>query len=846
MGAISDAFSSAFRNFLVDGIPASGDNEVIKAEARALGPLIEQAIGTVGLGAVGTAKTTKALLDADLAHPAGTTALVYADSTDANNDLYVKSGASGAGSWANTGALHLIMEALGQPYVDAAEAAADEATATVANTWLTSADVLDQMVPDVNPAGGAEATVGTTWGITIPDDQIANNSNIQIRYGIDGAARTGDIEQYEIEVTTSPVFTPLLAAQLIAGTTGAPNGVARTISTPVVTVDGDKRTYAFEYEVQSDDRQLWPLIIVSNASPVAGDQTFEVTKFSRRVKTASDSVSTFQDRMFEERFAQSLARRLGKPAYDHILIVDFDGGGDFTHPKVAIDAITALRATGPATATNRYAIVIRPGFYFGYGEWHCKNWVDLIGIDPKRCNIHHELANGATGSAIENTSLMWMETNTVLYGLKLTVKNCRYVVHLDTRGYPEFENTHQQIVNCHVEHYGNAGASNVGWAIANQFAVGAGVSSGQTITLRDSTFIGPAGGFSYHTNAAFELPSFVDAEGNIFVATNTNWNAPFSDSGYAAFRATPCGSRQRDRCRIVGNVFCGPFVYGVNNGASWIYDQPDYQPADHSEIDIFGHSNSGLLFKANGQGLALRIESNSTGASSSVVLGGDLWDEISAEWSTRAGVAGLKGRVTSYEDISGEGVGLFDLEDITSLSARLGNRTGSPISGTVAVDGGSAQTVTMSGDYTGDTNAAIIAEIQAQITGATVSAHSLDKEYFPNLADETATVRCDGATGYAKGTTLAWDTRVGESVRAMTDADAARRFAGVLLEDMAPGGTARVKSKGMLMLDRLLTSGGISLALGDPLSVSATPGALAESASKPVAYAAASDTVEFA
>lgn len=132
------------------------------------------------------------------------------------------------------------------------------------------------------------------------------------------------------------------------------------------------------------------------------------------------------------------------------------------------------------------------------------------------------------------------------------------------------------------------------------------------------------------------------------------------------------------------------------------------------------------------------------------------------------------------------------------------------------------------------------------ITGATVSAHSLDKEYFPNLADETATVRCDGATGYAKGTTLAWDTRVGESVRAMTDADAARRFAGVLLEDMAPGGTARVKSKGMLMLDRLLTSGGISLALGDPLSVSATPGALAESASKPVAYAAASDTVEFA
>ena len=50
-------------------------------------------------------KTTKALLDADLAYPAGTKACVYADATQGNRAVYAKSGASGAGSWAKTIAL---------------------------------------------------------------------------------------------------------------------------------------------------------------------------------------------------------------------------------------------------------------------------------------------------------------------------------------------------------------------------------------------------------------------------------------------------------------------------------------------------------------------------------------------------------------------------------------------------------------------------------------------------------------------------------------------------------------------------------------------------------------------
>ena len=133
MGNITTAIASAFRDFVTDGVAASGVHEPVKSDVRALGPLIEAAIGAAGLGAlVGVTKTTKALLEADLAHAAETVALVYADATDANNDLYVKTGASGAGSWTNTGALNLIVEGLFAPHVDAAADSADAAAASAA------------------------------------------------------------------------------------------------------------------------------------------------------------------------------------------------------------------------------------------------------------------------------------------------------------------------------------------------------------------------------------------------------------------------------------------------------------------------------------------------------------------------------------------------------------------------------------------------------------------------------------------------------------------------------------------------------------------------------------------
>lgn len=204
MGNITDAFAGAFRDYVTEGVPASGENEPVKSEIRAIGPLIESALSNIGLGAlVDTIYATKAALDADLAHPANSVGLVYADATDANNDLYVKSGASGSGSWANTGALHSIIEGLAQPYVDAAEAAAAAATGPL------KASASYSLFPDrfFRLSGNNRAYADQGGSIYRPAQNNGSwDSLVEHRYGRGAWKHTasGDLQGYDIHFANAP------------------------------------------------------------------------------------------------------------------------------------------------------------------------------------------------------------------------------------------------------------------------------------------------------------------------------------------------------------------------------------------------------------------------------------------------------------------------------------------------------------------------------------------------------------------------------------------------------------------------------------------------------------------
>ncbi|MFS0710387.1 SGNH/GDSL hydrolase family protein [Brevundimonas phoenicis] len=92
-----------YRDAVAPGTAVPNDPE--KARVRALWSQLSAILSDIGLtGAVSVVKPTVVALNGDLAAPADALALVYGD-TGANNGLYRKVGASGTGSWANTGVM---------------------------------------------------------------------------------------------------------------------------------------------------------------------------------------------------------------------------------------------------------------------------------------------------------------------------------------------------------------------------------------------------------------------------------------------------------------------------------------------------------------------------------------------------------------------------------------------------------------------------------------------------------------------------------------------------------------------------------------------------------------------
>lgn len=141
MTAITDAGNNYLRDYVVDGLPTSGDNHPSKSEGRVVFATIDIALGSLGFaGAITVAKATLALLSGDLDHDADTLAIVYNDATPANNGIFAKSGDAGVGSWDQTDImlpanfaedLATVLAQMGQVAADAAAAEASAAAAAV-------------------------------------------------------------------------------------------------------------------------------------------------------------------------------------------------------------------------------------------------------------------------------------------------------------------------------------------------------------------------------------------------------------------------------------------------------------------------------------------------------------------------------------------------------------------------------------------------------------------------------------------------------------------------------------------------------------------------------------------
>jgi hypothetical protein len=89
--------SQVWRDFVVAGVPSSGDYNPAKAEIRSWGARLESFIPALGSNA--SIYLTRAELFADLSKSAKTLAWVVEDDNAAYNGIYQKTGSAGAGSW---------------------------------------------------------------------------------------------------------------------------------------------------------------------------------------------------------------------------------------------------------------------------------------------------------------------------------------------------------------------------------------------------------------------------------------------------------------------------------------------------------------------------------------------------------------------------------------------------------------------------------------------------------------------------------------------------------------------------------------------------------------------------
>ncbi len=162
------AFSPNAQTVYADG-PAGSPQQPAKSEIRKLLKQYENVIEAF-LSNGGLIYTSKASLDADLAHGAKSSAWVINDPVVANNGVYQKQGASGAGSWTRVADLpysFIISSDVGAGTANAIQATTSIPVSSSALVWTNIFEANTASPVTISFNGGAALTVKTNSGNNI-------------------------------------------------------------------------------------------------------------------------------------------------------------------------------------------------------------------------------------------------------------------------------------------------------------------------------------------------------------------------------------------------------------------------------------------------------------------------------------------------------------------------------------------------------------------------------------------------------------------------------------------------------------------------------------------------------
>lgn len=154
------------RDYETDGVPSSGSHKIKKSNLRNWGAWAESLIGAFTSNG-GLIFASKASLDASLAYAANTMAWVIGDPVAANNGVYGKVGASGAGSWTRRSDLpfsFIIASDVGAGTPNAIQATTSIPVSGSALVWMNVYEANTGSPVTVSFNGGSALTIKTNSG----------------------------------------------------------------------------------------------------------------------------------------------------------------------------------------------------------------------------------------------------------------------------------------------------------------------------------------------------------------------------------------------------------------------------------------------------------------------------------------------------------------------------------------------------------------------------------------------------------------------------------------------------------------------------------------------------------
>ncbi|WP_151708002.1 hypothetical protein [Acinetobacter junii] len=459
--------------------------------------------------------------------------------------------------------------------------------------------------------------------------------------------------------------------------------------------------------------------------------------------------------------------------------------------QLALDSIT------DASEQNRYRIIAKGIFkvdqaadyigYLGYPSMIlAKDNVEIVGdgntvVSAELPYNDAEIGLSVDGGNYPRTQYQTLYTyaeDSLIEGITFVAKNTRYALHLDNSN---GANKTHRFKNCNFIFKGNKGSVQ---------ALGCGTSTGEEAYFDGGMAHSDAGiPFYLHNNVKFEKPSLFNFN-NFTYSSNTNVIAILLQSN---------GSLVKDKLDLTGCGFGGT-AYVIYYWQNWLSGNTTNKndSFDHAEWRITGYgldpflfenvvggeclrfkttsadTSSNIRFDKTSSAFPLLIKNNQNNADASLYLDGR---EFIDGYIVQDGSVDLSALAWGCKDLSESAYALDAGVNYTSLGKRLGNCSSSNKTLGVIING-TTNIVTFNKDYTSMSNAAILAEINAALTGATADLYIYGRDYYPMMPDVTEVVYNTTATYIPKGSVVAKD---GGSVRLAQTGD---KIYGVALDDI--------------------------------------------------------------